>query len=415
MKKNRVVITGLGVVSPIGNNKEEFWDSLCKGVSGVDRLKAFDPTDFSCKIAAEIKNFDSEKYFNKKEIRRMDYFVQYAIASAIMAVEDSGLDLDKIDKDRAGVIVGSGIGGLKVIEDQYSIYKEKGPSRLSPFLIPMLIVNMAPGEISIRLGFKGPNSCPVTACATGTHSIGDAFKVLQRGDADIMLAGGTEAAITPLGFGGFCAARAVSTGYADTPKKASRPFDKNRDGFVMAEGAGVIVMETLEHAKARKAKIYAEVAGYGMTGDAYHITCPAPGGEGAARCMKIAIHDAGLKPTDIDYINAHGTSTALNDKFETCAIKSVFGDYAYKVAISSTKSMTGHMLGAAGAVEIIATALMIKNSIIIPTINYETPDPECDLDYVPNTPRKQEVNVGMSNSLGFGGHNATVVLRKFKI
>ncbi|MBU0650951.1 beta-ketoacyl-ACP synthase II, partial [bacterium] len=363
-------------------------------------------------VAAEIKGFDPNAYFDKKHIRRMDRFVQYALAAAMMAVEDAKLDLDKVDKNRAGVVVGSGIGGIKVIEDQVETYLTKGPSRLSPFLIPMLIVNMAPGEISIKLGFKGPNTCPVTACATGTHAIGDAFKILQRGDADIIVAGGTEAAITPVGFGGFCAARALSTKYNDTPEKASRPFDAQRDGFVMGEGAGIVILETLQHAEKRGAKIYAEVVGYGMTGDAYHITAPSPGGEGGARCIKVALDDAGLVPEQVDYINAHGTSTKFNDLNETAAIKTVFGDYAYKVAISSTKSMTGHMLGATGAAEIVATVLMMEEKIIIPTINYEHKDPECDLDYVPNKPRKHDIKVALSNSLGFGGHNACVVVRK---
>jgi 3-oxoacyl-[acyl-carrier-protein] synthase II len=412
--KNRVVITGMGAVTPIGNNIEDFWKSLCEGKSGAAKLKAFDTTEFTCKIAAEIKDFDPNVYFNKKKLRRMDEFVQYAVASAIMAVEDSGLNLDKIDKNRAGVIIGSGIGGIKVIENQTKLYLEKGPSRISPFLIPMLIIDMAAGETSIRFGFKGPNTSHVTACASATHSIGDAFKVLQRGDADLILAGGTEAAITPMGFGGFCAARALSLKYNDNPEKASRPFDAERDGFVMGEGAGVVVVETLEHAENRGAKIYAEIIGYGMTGDAHHITAPAPEGEGSARCMKMAIADAGLEPKDIQYINAHGTSTKFNDKFETMAIKSVFGEHANKVAISSTKAMTGHMLGAAGAVELIASALMIQNSIIIPTINYENKDPECDLDYTPNIPRKQELDIALSNSLGFGGHNASLVIKKFK-
>jgi 3-oxoacyl-[acyl-carrier-protein] synthase II len=403
----------MGVISPIGNNLDDFWKALCNGESGVDSLKAFDTSGFSCKISGEIKNFDPSKFFDKKHIRRMGLFAQYALASAIMAVDHSGLNLDSIDHDRAGVVVGSGIGGLKIIESEHRKYLEKGPSKISPFLIPMLIVNIVSGEISIKFGFKGPNTCPVTACATGTHSIGDAFKIIQRGDADIIIAGGTEAAITPLGFGGFCSARALSTKRNSEPAKASRPFDGDRDGFVMAEGAGIVVLENLEHAKKRKAKIYAEVAGYAMTGDAYHITAPAPGGIGSAKCLTNAVKDAGLKMEDIDYINAHGTSTYFNDKNETAAIKTAFGDHAKKLAISSIKSMTGHMLGAAGAAEFIATVKMLEHGIITPTINYENPDPECDLDYVPNKARKQNIKTAISNSLGFGGHNAAIVLKRY--
>lgn len=413
----RAVITGFGVISPVGNGKDQFWTALCEGRSGVDRLKAFDPIHFTSHVAGEVKNFNPEDYISKKQVRRMDLFTQFAMAASELAIQDSGLDVSTINQERAGVMVGSGIGGLQTIEDQVRKYDqlgpEKGPGRISPFLIPMLITNIAGGEIAIRFGFKGPNFCVVTACATATHSIGEAFRMIQRGDADVFLAGGTEAAITELGFGGFCAARAMTTKHNDQPQKASRPFDGDRDGFVMAEGAGVIVLEELEHALARNANIYAELIGYGLSDDANHITAPAPGGEGGARCMKMAIKDAGIEPTDVDYVNAHGTSTELNDKFETQAIKSVFGNHAYKLAVSSIKSMTGHMLGAAGGAEAGATALMIKEGIITPTINQEVKDSECDLDYVPNEARKQSINIAISNSFGFGGHNACIVLKRF--
>jgi 3-oxoacyl-[acyl-carrier-protein] synthase II len=410
--KKRVVVTGLGVISPIGNTTNEFWKALLEGESGTDVLTAFDSSKFDSHIAAEVKGFDAAKVLNSKQLRRMDRFVQFGVAAAKEAFDDSGLNLSKENVDRIGVYVGSGIGGLHTIEEQVRIYLDKGPSRLSPFLIPMLIVNMASGQISILLGVKGPNSCVATACATGSHAIGDAFKIIQRADADIMIAGGTEGCITPVGFGGFCALKALSC-RNDDPKHASRPFERDRDGFVMGEGAGVIILEELEHAKARHARIYCEVAGYGFTGDAYHMTAPDPEGDGAARCMAMAVKDADLKPQDVDYINAHGTSTQLNDAIETKAIKTVFSKHAYKLAVSSTKSMTGHLLGAAGGVEAAACALAIKHDIIPPTINYENPDPECDLDYVPNKARKARVNVAISNSLGFGGHNATIALRKY--
>ncbi len=413
MEKRRVVITGIGTVSPVGNTKDEFWNSLCEGKSGGGKVSYFDAAEFTSQIDAEVKNFDPTVCIGPKELRRMDRFVQFAVCASKMANIDSGLDLDKEDVNRIGVIVGTGIGGLHVVEEQQKSYLEKGPRRISPFLIPMLIVNMAPGQISISLGLKGPNSCVTTACATGGHSIGDAFKLIARGDAEAMFAGGTESCITPLGFGGFCALKALTT-RNDDPLSASRPFDKNRDGFLMGEGAGIVVLEELEHAKARGAEIYAEIVGYGMSGDAYHITAPNPTGEGAARCMKLALDDGGINIDEVSYINAHGTSTLMNDKVETLAIKTVFGDLAKKVAISSTKSMTGHLLGAAGGVECAAIALAIKDGIIPPTINYETPDPDCDLDYVPNTARKQPVNVAISNSLGFGGHNVTLVLKKYE-
>ncbi|MFA6078335.1 MAG: beta-ketoacyl-ACP synthase II [Candidatus Omnitrophota bacterium] len=417
LNKRRVAVTGLGTVSPIGSSIDKFWKSLLEGKSGVGRLTKFDPTHFTCKIAAQVKDFDPTPYLSLKDVKRMDPFVQFAVVAAKMALNDSGIDLDKTDRNRFGVIVGSGIGGLHTIEKEHEQYlklgPERGPDRISPFLIPMLIVNMASGQISIQLGLKGPNSAVATACATANHAIGDALRVIQRGEADIMLCGGAEAALTNMGFGGFCALKALSL-RNDDPEHASRPFDKNRDGFIMGEGAGVVVLEEMEHAIKRNARIYGEMLGYGMSGDAYHMTAPDPAADGAIRCMGASIKDAGIKPQDIDYINAHGTSTYYNDKIETLAIKQVFGDHAKKVAISSTKSVMGHLLGAAGGVELIACALAIKEGIIPPTINYETPDPECDLDYVPNKPRAAKLNICMSNSLGFGGHNATLIIGKMK-
>lgn len=410
---NRVVITGLGVISPVGNDVDTFWDSLVNGRSGVDYITQFDTTDYPVKIGAEVKGFNPEDFIDKKEVRRLDRFTQYAIAASKMAIKDSGLVIDEENAERVGVYIGSGIGGLQTIEEQHKVLLEKGPKRISPFFIPMLIGNMASGQVSIHLGAKGPNSAPISACATGTHAIGDAYLMIERGDADAMICGGTEATITPLAVGGFASMRALST-RNDDPKKASRPFDMERDGFVMGEGSGVLILESLEHAKKRGAKIYAEVIGYGATGDAYHLTAPAPEGEGAARAMKIAMKRANVKPEEVDYINAHGTSTDLNDKFETMAIKGAFGEHAYKLAISSTKSVTGHLLGAAGAVEGIAIALALKHGIIPPTINYETQDPDCDLDYVPNKARKENIKIALSNSLGFGGHNATIMLKKFE-
>jgi len=416
-KTRRVVVTGLGTISPIGNSIEEFWKSLLEGKSGVRRLSCFDPTYYTCKIGAEVKDFDPTKYLSPKEARRMDRFVQFAVISAKMAVDDARLDLSKEDVDRIGVMVGSGIGGLHTVEAEHTQYlklgPEKGPDRISPFLIPMLIVNMASGQISITLGVKGPNSAVATACATGNHAIGDAFRIIQRDDADMMLCGGSEAAITHMGFGGFCALKALSL-RNDEPERASRPFDKGRDGFVMGEGAGVVMLEELEHALKRNAPIYCEMIGYGMSGDAYHMTAPDPNADGAIRCMNNSIKDAGVKPEEVNYINAHGTSTLYNDKIETLAIKKVFGAHARKVAVSSTKSVMGHLLGAAGGVEMIVCAMAIKEQIAPPTINYENPDPDCDLDYVPNKPRAMKIDVAMSNSLGFGGHNATLVVRRFK-
>ncbi|AQS55582.1 beta-ketoacyl-ACP synthase II [Novibacillus thermophilus] len=410
---HRVVITGMGVVSPLGNDKETFWDALLSGKSGIGPITHFDASQYPSRIAGEVKHFDPLNYMEKKDARRMDRFVQFAVAAAKMALEDAAFDMQSIDPDRVGVYIGSGIGGLNTWEEQHRILLEKGPRRVSPFFIPMMIANMASGQVSIMTGAKGPNSAAISACATGTHAIGDAFRIIQRGEADAMLAGGAEATITPTAFAGFSSMKALSTSRNDAPTKASRPFDKDRDGFVMSEGSGVLLLERLEPAVARGANIYAEVVGYGMSGDAYHLTSPSPGGEGAARCMKRALQDAGLRPEDVGYINAHGTSTDYNDALETMAIKSTFGAHAYKVAISSTKSMTGHLLGAAGAVEAIATALALKDQILPPTINYETPDPECDLDYVPNESRRAEIAAAISNSLGFGGHNATIALKKF--
>jgi beta-ketoacyl-acyl-carrier-protein synthase II len=412
MRDRRVVVTGLGVITPSGNNLDEFWTNLIHGKSTAGLIDTFDVSKFDTKIACMVKGFDFSKYIGPKDLKRMDPFVKFGVASAIMALKDANFEMEKANADRVGVLVGSGIGGITTVEEQHLIMLEKGPSRMSPFLIPMLIVNMAPGQISIQTGAKGPNSCIATACATSAHAIGEAARLIRHGDADAMIAGGTEAAITNLGLGGFCAMKALST-RNDDPQKASRPFDRERDGFVMGEGAGILILEELEHAKKRGASIYCELIGYGLTGDAYHMTAPAPDGEGATRCMKMALKDAKLDPTNISYINAHGTSTSLNDKLETQAIKQVFGSQAKKVPISSTKSMMGHLLGAAGSVELIICALAIKNGIIPPTINYEYPDPECDLDYVPNKAREVKVDVALSNSLGFGGHNASLVVKRF--
>ncbi len=414
MKEDRVVVTGLGVITPVGNDVEGFWSAVKNSENGIGPLTSFDSTGFDSRIAGEVKNFDPALYGMRfKDVKRMDKFVQYAVASAKLAITSSGLDLEKEDRTRIGVIIGSGIGSLHIIEREHSIFLEKGPSRMSPFLIPMLIVNEASGQVAIVFGLKGPNSCVATACASGSHAIGDAFRILERGDADVMVTGGTESCITQTGVGGFCALKALSK-RNDQPQKASRPFDRERDGFIMAEGCGLAVLETLEHAKKRKAHILAEITGYGMSCDAYHMTAPDPEGEGAARAMRAALKDAGIKPEDIDYINAHGTSTKLNDKIETLSIKLALGGYAKKVMVSSTKSMTGHLLGAAGGVEFVACCLAIRDQIAPPTTNYEYPDPDCDLDYVPNTARKARINTCMSNSLGFGGHNASLIVRKFR-
>ncbi|HWO98041.1 MAG TPA: beta-ketoacyl-ACP synthase II [Bacillus sp. (in: firmicutes)] len=412
MEKKRVVVTGLGAVTPIGNDVETAWSNAIAGVSGIGPLTRLNADEYPAKVAAQLKDFQPENYFDKKEARKMDRFTQYAVAASLMAVKDANLEITEEIAPRVGVWIGSGIGGMETFEQQYEIFQEKGYRRVSPFFVPMLIPDMATGQVSIALGAKGMNSCTVTACATGTNSIGDAFKVIQRGDADVMITGGTEAPITKMSVAGFCANKALSTN--PDPETACRPFDQNRDGFIIGEGAGILVLEELEHALARGAKIYAEIVGYGATGDAHHITAPAPGGEGGVRAMRQAIADAGMQPSDIDYINAHGTSTEYNDKYETMAIKEVFGEHAYKLAISSTKSMTGHLLGAAGGVEAIFSIKAIEEGIIPPTIHYETPDPECDLDYVPNKARKQEVKAVLSNSLGFGGHNATIILKKYE-
>ncbi|UFJ42077.1 beta-ketoacyl-ACP synthase II [Brevibacillus humidisoli] len=410
--KRRVVITGAGVISPVGNDVTTFWNSLLAGKSGISRISSFDVSDYPTQIAGEVKDFDPEMYMEKKEIRRTDRFVQFATAAAKMAVQNAGLQIGEQNARRVGVYIGSGIGGLTTWEEQHTVLMEKGPRRVSPFFIPMMIANMATGQVSIELGAKGPTSSAITACATGTNAIGDAFKLIQYGKADAMVTGGAEATIRPMALAGFCSAKAMST-RNDEPEKASRPFDRDRDGFVMGEGAGVIVLEELEHAQKRGAEILAEVIGYGMSGDAYHITAPAPGGEGAARCMQDALDDAGIEPSEVGYINAHGTSTEPGDIAETMAIKAVFGEHAYRLAVSSTKSMTGHLLGATGAIEAIATTFALRDQILPPTINLEHPDPQCDLDYVPNEARRANVQVAMSNTFGFGGHNATIVLKKY--
>ncbi|MGB2783352.1 MAG: beta-ketoacyl-ACP synthase II [Atribacterota bacterium] len=410
---NRVVITGVGLVTPIGIGKEEFWLSLIQGKSGIDKISYFDTSEYSTKIAAEIKNFDSINFISLKEANRMDKSTQFSIVSAMLALEDSKLEITEKDAYLTGVIIGSGIGGINTFEKQHKILLEKGPGRVSPFFVPMMISNISAGEIAIKIGAKGPNAVISTACASSTHAIGMAFKLLQQGDAQIILSGGTEAAIGPMALAGFCKMKALSV-QNDYPNRASKPFDKERDGFIMGEGAGILILETLQHAKERNANIYAEILGFGMTADAYHITAPAPDGEGAVKAMEIALRDAKIAPSQIDYINAHGTSTPLNDKLETLAIKKVFGKHAYDLKISSNKSMTGHLLGASGGVEAIATALTLKNNIIPPTINYLSPDPECDLDYVPNINKKEIVNYAISNSFGFGGHNGVLVLGKYK-
>ncbi|MCX5669620.1 MAG: beta-ketoacyl-ACP synthase II [Candidatus Omnitrophica bacterium] len=411
--KKRVVITGLGVISPVGNDVASFWQSLKEGKSGVGPITSFDPAAFDSRIAAEVKNFDPTQYgISLKDVKRTAKFVQFAVAGAKQAVESSGLDLDKEDRNRIGVIIGSGIGSLHTIEEEHKIYLTKGPSRLSPFLIPMLIVNEASGLVAIIHGLKGPNSCVATACASGSHAIGEAFRTILYGDADVMVTGGTESCIVPTSVGGFCALRALST-TNDNPQKASRPFDRDRNGFVMAEGCGLVVLESLEHAQNRNAHIIAEIVGFGMTCDAYHITAPDPDGDGAARAMTTAMKDAQMDPSGIDYINAHGTSTKLNDKIETLSMKKAFGQSAKKVMVSSIKSMTGHLLGAAGGVEFLTCCLVIRDGVVPPTINYEHPDPDCDLDYVPNTARKAHVSACMSNSLGFGGHNASLIVKRF--
>lgn len=410
--KRRVVVTGMGVITPIGKDLKEFWNSLLSCSNGVSKIDRFDVSQYSTQIAGLIVGFDPGKRLDLKEIKRMDLVTQYALYAAHEAVEDAGLLDGRYDPFRTGVIVSSGIGGIQTLENEVVKLHENGPRRISPFLIPMMIVDITPGFISMRYGFKGPNYSVVSACASSAHAIGDALRMIQYGDADIMIAGGAEAPVTPIGLAGFCSMRALST-RNDEPEKASRPFDRDRDGFVMGEGAGIVVLEELEHARRRGAKIYAEIAGYGATADAYHITAPHPEGEGAINSMRIAIQEGGIRPEEVNYINAHGTSTQLNDLAETKAIKALFGDYAYKIPISSTKSMTGHLLGAAGAVELIATVMSVYSNRIHPTRNYEFPDPECDLDYVPVTPREAEVRYALSNSFGFGGHNASLLVKKY--
>ena len=410
--EKRVVITGMGIISPLGIGVGKNWEAICQTKSGIGPITKFDTAEFASKIAGEVRGFNPEDYMDKKEVKKMDAFILYALASGKMALEDSQLKIDESNADRVGVLVGAGIGGLSTIEKYHSILLEKGPKKISPFFIPMLIVNLAPGQISIYFGARGPNSSVVTACATGNHSIGEAFRIIQRGDADAMIAGGAESVITPLAVGGFCSMKALST-RNDEPERASRPFEKDRDGFIIAEGAGVLILEDLQHALKRGANIHAEIIGFGCNGDAYHISAPSPNGVGAAKCMEISMKDAGINYDEVDYINAHGTSTPLNDMSETMAMKNVFKDHAKKVAVSSTKSMTGHLLGAAGGVEAIYSVLAIKHGVIPPTTNYETPDSECDMDYVPNTPREAKVEVVMSNSFGFGGTNATLIFRGF--
>ena len=411
--ERRVVVTGLGVVSALGLDFDTFWNNLIAGRCGIDKITAFDISKYDCQIAAEVKNFDPAPAFpSPKEIRRTDRFAQFGVYAGYQALQDAGLDLDKLDRDETGVFIGSGIGGLYTVEEQHKILLSKGPGRLSPFLIPMLILNMASGLFSMFYKLRGPNLATCSACATSTHAIGEAWRTIKMGDAKVMFAGGTEATIVPMGIGGFCAMKAMST-RNDDPQRASRPFDAERDGFVMGEGAGVVVMEDLEHARARGARIYCEMIGYGNTADANHMTAPAPEGEGAARCMKAALRSAGLRPEDISYINAHGTSTPQGDICETQAIKNVFGAHASRIAVSSTKGATGHMLGASGAVEMAICAKAIQTNVVPPTINYEHPDPECDLDYVPNTAREMTVSAVLNNSFGFGGHNATMVAKKF--
>jgi len=407
----RVVVTGIGVLSALGVGNDKNWDALMKGQSGIDRITRFDASELPTQIAGEVKDFEATDFIDKKEIKKMDLFIQYALAAADLAMQDSGLQITEENAERVGVLVGAGLGGLPAIEKYHEAMLEGGYKKVSPFFIPMLIINLAPGHISMRYGAKGPNVSSVTACATGTHSIGDAFRMIQRGDADAMIAGGTESTITPLGIAGFNVMKALST-RNDDPTAASRPFEKGRDGFVMAEGSGIVILEEYESAKKRGAKIYAEVCGYGLTGDAYHLTAPAPGGEGAARCIKMALSTAGLNPEAVDYVNAHGTSTPFNDLYETMAIKSVFGDHAHKLMVSSTKSMTGHCLGAAGGIEAVYSLMAMNRGAVPPTVNYEEPDPECDLDYVPNEARQADVKVAISNSFGFGGTNATLLFKK---
>ena len=412
-KRQRVVITGIGTVTSYGNGVQAFWDNLIAGKSGIDTLTSFDITDYPSKVGAEVRDFKPGEFMDPKEARRNDRFTQFAVASSKMALEDAGIDTTTLDSDRFGVLIGSGIGGMLTIQTQSRRLYDMGPRKVSPFMIPSLIANIASGVVAIEVGARGPNYGIVSACASGTHSIGESFRMLRDSEVDVMIAGGSEAAVTELGYAGFCSMKAMSTGYNDDPTRASRPFDKGRDGFVMGEGAGVLIMETLEHAQARGATIYCEIAGFGATCVAYHITSPDPEGKALSIAISKVIKEAGLQPEDVDYINAHGTSTPYNDKFETCAIKKALGDHAYKIPVTSTKGMTGHLLGAAGGIESAVCALAIRDGKIPPTINYEEPDPDCDLDCVPNTMREAEVNVAICNNLGFGGHNATLLFKKF--
>ena len=409
--KRRVVITGLGLITPVGVGVETTWKAVCAGQSGIGRITRFDPSDYPCQIAGEVKGFDPEVYIEKKEIKKMDTFIHYAVAASQMVMDDSGLKVSDDNRERIGVIVGSGIGGLHAIEEWHKVLLEKGPRRVTPFFIPMTVINLASGQIAIRFGIQGPNTAAVTACATGNHCIGDAFRIIQQGEADAMLAGGTESAVTPLSVAGFAASRALSF-RNDDPSHASRPFDRDRDGFVLGEGAGVLLLEELEAARRRGAKIYAEVVGYAMTGDAYHITAPPENGAGAVRCMRLALQDAGLSPLEIGYIKAHATST-MADAIETRSIKEVFGEQAYRIPISAPKSMIGHLLGAAGGVEAILTVLALHRGVLPPTINYEHPDPDCDLDYIPNKARKASISKALSNSFGFGGTNACLIFSAY--
>ncbi len=410
--KKRVVVTGLGVIHSLGNDTATFWDSIKKGKNGIKPITKFDTSNFSTKVGSQIDDFDPTLYIDRKEAKRMDLFTQYAVAASQQAVDMSGIDFSKIDPFRAGVIIGSGIGGIQTLEDNCKAMFEKGPRRVSPFFVPMMIANMASGQVAIRYGVKGHNACVVTACASSNHSIGDAMRVIQNGEADIMITGGAEAALSPLGFAGFCSMRAMSEN--EDPNTACRPFDKNRDGFVMGEGAGILILEEYEHAVNRGANILAEIIGYGATGDAYHITAPDPEGSACVKCLQMAIDDAGIRPEQVAYLNAHGTSTPLNDSSETKCIKKVFGEHAKKLAVSSTKSMTGHLLGAAGGIEAVITVMAIREGFLPPTINLQDPDPECDLDYVANTGRKADIEYAMSNALGFGGHNGALVFKRFE-
>jgi len=411
-KRKRVVVTGVGAITPIGNTPEEYWEGLASGRNGIGKITLFDASHHDCRIAGEVKNFDPHDYMDRKEAKRMDRFAQFGVSGAKQAVKDANLTINDLNAEQIGVIIGSGVGGLKVMEDQQKVYLDRGPNRCSPFMIPMMIANMAAGLTAIHTGAKGPNSCPVTACASGSNAIGDAFRIIQQGYAQAMICGGCEAAITPLSMAGFAAARTLST-RNDQPERASRPFDKDRDGFVMGEGSGILILEELEHALSRGARIYAEMIGYGMTCDAYHMTSPVPGGKGAARAIQLALKDAQITPELVTYINAHGTSTPVNDPTETAAMKEALGDHAFRIAVSSTKSMTGHLLGGSGGIEGVATVLAIANNRVPPTINLQNQDPECDLDYIPNESRALDISVALSNSFGFGGHNVTLAFKKY--